>query len=186
MSGKWTGWYPNGIKNYEGSWLITKSKDAYVEKWSKVYKMNPDSVKSTQISETKVGEWIYYRDTGMIEKKETFSKDGSLNGEVEMYNVAGKLEAKGYYKNGKNHGKWVYYYPFGSILRECEYKEGKLHGKSVMYSERGKVQEECEYLDNKPNGTYCLYDEKTGKVKLKQVYENGRVVKVLEGNPVKK
>ena len=157
-----------------------------MEKWRKVYKMNPDSVQTTEITETKVGQWTYYRDSGMIERKETYSNDGSLNGEVEIYNVAGKLESKGSYKNGKNHGKWLYYYPFGALLRECEYKEGKLDGKSVMYTAKGRVQETCEYQANKPNGTYTLYDEQTGKVVLKQVYEQGRVVKVLEGSPVRK
>jgi len=186
MSGKWEGWYPNGIKNYEGTWQITTSNDKYIEKWSKVYKMNPDSVKAQKVVETKVGAWTYYRDSGMIEKKETYSKDGSLNGSVENYNIAGKLESKGSYKNGKNHGKWIYYYPFGALLRECEYDEGKLSGKSIMYTERGAAREICHYKMNIPDGEYTLYDEKTGKVLLKQLYENGRVTKVLEGKPVRK
>jgi antitoxin component YwqK of YwqJK toxin-antitoxin module len=48
------------------------------------------------------------------------------------------------------------------------------------------VIEESAYRDNKLDGEYTSFDEKTGKVLIRQIYENGRVVKVLEGAPVKK
>jgi antitoxin component YwqK of YwqJK toxin-antitoxin module len=96
------------------------------------------------------------------------------------------LISRGAYRDGKPHGKWEYYYDFGRLLRTCEYKDGKLHGKSVMYSERGRVSEESEYRENRLDGEYTRYDDKTGKVLLRQEYKEGRVVKVLEGAPVKR
>jgi hypothetical protein len=33
---------------------------------------------------------------------------------------------------------------------------------------------------------YISYDERTGKVRLKQIYENGRVKELLEGKPAGK
>ena len=58
-----------------------------------------------------------------------------------------------------------------------------MNGKSVVYNERGRIIEESNYKNNKLDGLYTSFDEKTGKVLLKQEYENGRVVKVIEGKP---
>ena len=108
---------------------------------------------------------------------------GVLNGPFEMYNEAGKLESKGAYLNGKPNGKWEYYYPHGSMLRQCTYNAGKLEGKSLMYGENGKLTEECGYKNNKRHGVRTTYDPKTGNVVLKEKYENGSMVKLLEGSP---
>jgi antitoxin component YwqK of YwqJK toxin-antitoxin module len=60
-----------------------------------------------------------------------------------------------------------------------------LNGLNVVYDERGRVLEESHYQNNKLHGLYTRYSEKSGKVDLKQEYENGRVVKVLEGKPIR-
>ena len=139
----------------------------------------------TKAGDVKTGEWMYWSSKGVPEKKETYNKKGELNGPAETYNLNGKLESKGNYKNGKPDGKWEYYFPHGSRMRICEYEEGRLNGKSIVYNERGQIIEESNYKNNKLHGLYTSFDERTGKVLLKQEYENGRVVKVLEGKPGK-
>ena len=136
-----------------------------------------------QTGDVKTGKWTYYRESGMIEKMETYDAKGELNGPSETYNIAGKIESRGNFKAGKPHGKWEYFHPYGTIMRECHYADGKLNGKSTIYDERGRPIEESNYKNNKLHGTYTSYDERTGKVKLKQVYENGRVKEVLQGTP---
>jgi antitoxin component YwqK of YwqJK toxin-antitoxin module len=155
MSGKWEGFYPNGVRNYQGEWK----------------------------SDQKTGTWMYWTDKGRAEKLETYNDEGLLHGPAETYNAKGGLLSKGSYKNAKPEGKWEYYHDFGGLLRTCQYKGGILNGKSVTYSERGKIIEESVYRNNRLHGEYTAYDEKTGKVKIKQIYENGKVVKVLEGKP---
>jgi len=68
-------------------------------------------------------------------------------------------------------------------MRACSYKEGKLNGKSTIYGKNNRVIEESNYKNNKLDGTYTSYDEKTGKVLLKQVYDEGKITEVLEGKP---
>ncbi|MFN9801543.1 MAG: toxin-antitoxin system YwqK family antitoxin, partial [Bacteroidota bacterium] len=132
----------------------------------------------------KTSTWKYWNDKGRAERMESFNEEGVLHGPSETYNAKGQLISNGSYSNGKPHGKWEYYYDFGGMLRTCVYKDGALNGKSVTYSERGKITEESGYRNNRLHGEYTRFDEKTGKVILKQVYENGKVVKVLEGSPV--
>jgi antitoxin component YwqK of YwqJK toxin-antitoxin module len=183
MQGKWLGFYPNGVKNYEGQWAILKETDAFTKKFSDLYQMKDDSSNTMKVGDVKTGKWTYWRDSGMIEKMETYDARGELNGPAATYNIAGKLEGEGSYKSGKPDGKWAYYHPHGAPMRECHYSGGKLDGKSVVFNERGQVIEESNYKNNKLDGTYTSYDEKTGKVLLKQVYENGRVKEVKEGMP---
>jgi antitoxin component YwqK of YwqJK toxin-antitoxin module len=44
--------------------------------------------------------------------------------------------------------------------------------------------EEADYKDGKLEGDYKLFDERTGKLTTHQVFESGRVSKVLVGDAV--
>jgi antitoxin component YwqK of YwqJK toxin-antitoxin module len=182
MNGKWEGFFPNGVRQYQGQWTIYQGTDKEAQKWKELYKM-PDSTNTSKTGDIKTGAWSYWTEKGIPDRKETYNTKGELNGPSEDYNANGKVTTKGSYKNGKPDGKWEYYFPFGGPMRTCNYIEGKLDGKSVVYNEKGQVIEESHYKNNKLHGLYTSYDERTGKVRLKQEYENGKVIKVLEGKP---
>jgi antitoxin component YwqK of YwqJK toxin-antitoxin module len=186
MKGSWQGFYPNGVRNYEGSWAISKTEDGFAKKMTDLYNIRQDSTQTMKTGDVKTGKWTYWRETGMIEKMETYDASGLLNGPSETYNIAGKIEGKGNYKDGRPHGKWEYFHPYGTPMRACNYDQGKLDGKSTVFDERGRVIEESNYKANKLDGMYISYDERTGKVRLKQIYENGRVKELLEGKPAGK
>ncbi|MFM7105535.1 MAG: hypothetical protein ACKOW8_08425, partial [Flavobacteriales bacterium] len=78
------------------------------------------------------------------------------------------------------------YHPHGVVMRECSYKEGKVDGRSKTYSVSNILMEDAEYKDGKLDGDYKLFDERTGKLVSHQVFESGKVSKVLVGDPVKR
>jgi antitoxin component YwqK of YwqJK toxin-antitoxin module len=129
--------------------------------------------------------------SGMVEEKlengklfkSTGYKNGLKHGPYTEYYAGGSLRMTGTYSSGQYHGKWEYFHPYGTPMRACNYDQGKLDGKSTVFDERGRVIEESNYKLNKPDGFYISYDERTGKVRLKQICENGRVKQVLEGKP---
>jgi uncharacterized protein len=182
MDGRWEGFYPSGLRSYTGEWAVKKEIPRAAERWVSFYN-KPDSLKQQRTGDVKTGTWSYWGENGAQERVETYNLNGDLHGVAMQYGPAGKLESEGKYKEGKPHGPWTYYYPHGSVLRTCEYKDGRLDGPSVIYNERGRVIEEASYKENRLHGEYVAYDERTGKVKLKQVYDNGKVAKVLEGKP---
>lgn len=135
--------------------------------------------------DVKIGTWSYWRENGTKERVESYNTSGQLHGLQERYSLTGSLESSGKYKDGKPHGSWKYFHPHGTIMRTCKFSDGMLNGLNVVYDERGRVLEESHYQNNKLHGLYIRYSEKSGKVDLKQEYENGRVVKVLEGKPIR-
>ena len=53
------------------------------------------------------------------------------NGNVSEYNIYGRLEFKGEYKNGTRNGEGREYGKYGRLLFEGEYKNGKKNGKGI-------------------------------------------------------
>ena len=156
MYGKWEGFEPkNGLKLYSGSWNF----------------------------DLKVGKWINYDERGRIESLITYNKKGELHGRQVLMNENNIKMSDGNFKNGKRDGKWEYYYDFGGLWRVCSYQEGKLNGHSITYSEDGAIEEDANYKDNKYHGVCTFYDKKTRQLVEKGIFENGKMVKFLEGTP---
>jgi antitoxin component YwqK of YwqJK toxin-antitoxin module len=181
MSGKWEGWYPNGVKNYEGTWSIVSAKSKFFEETAKLLPLEGVSYPTGQQGEMKTGTWKFWNEIGKPQQVVTYNSDGIMNGPSETYTPTGILESKGKYKLGKPEGDWEYYQANGAPLRTCSYKGGKLNGKSVTYGRNARPIEEAEYKDNKMNGIYIRYDEKTGKIDQKIEFQDGKVLKVIEG-----
>ena len=55
-----------------------------------------------------------------------------------------------------------------------------------MYSENGTLFEDANYKNNRYNGECTFFDPKTGKLLEKGIYENGKMIKLLEGGPAKR
>jgi antitoxin component YwqK of YwqJK toxin-antitoxin module len=145
--------------------------------------MDMSSSEFVREGDVKKGQWSYWRENGSMERVESYNAAGQLHGLQERYSLSGTLESSGKYKNGKPNGAWKYYHPHGAIMRDCTFKNGMLNGLNRIYDERGRILEESHYKNNKLHGLYTRYSDKSGKVELKQEYENGRVIKVLEGKP---
>jgi antitoxin component YwqK of YwqJK toxin-antitoxin module len=159
MYGKWIGYEPkNGRYLYIGSW------------------------KDNQ----KVGKWMNYSERGQLESVITYGKNGELNGTSILYNESGRPISEGKFKVGKRAGRWKYYYDFGGLWRDCTYQNGELNGPSKIYTENGILEEDANYKNNRYHGECTMYDKKSGKLVQRGIYENGKMVKFLEGTPTRK
>jgi antitoxin component YwqK of YwqJK toxin-antitoxin module len=48
------------------------------------------------------------------------------------------------------------------------------------------LEEDANYKNNRYHGECTMYDKKSGKLLQRGIYENGKMVKFLEGTPVRK
>ena len=182
-SGKWTSWYENGkIKDegnfkdgkMSGKWTGYEPKQGrylYIGSWS---------------NDIKVGKWLNYSERGDLQSLITYGKDGELNGLSRIYNENGRLISEGKFKAGRRTGRWKYYYDFGALWRDCTYKNGVMNGPSKIYTEKGALEEDAHYKNNRYHGECTLYDKKSGQLVQRGIYENGKMIKFLEGTPTRK
>ncbi|MEY3397827.1 MAG: hypothetical protein RL220_421, partial [Bacteroidota bacterium] len=185
MSGKWEGWYPNGVKNYEGQWAILSKSSKFFDQQAKLTPLDGVSYPVAASDEVRTATWKFWNERGKLQQLVTYNAEGVMNGPSETYTPNGFLESRGNYKLAKPEGKWEYYQDSGAPLRTCAYKNGKMHGKSVTYGRNGRVSEEATYKNGKMEGEYIQYDEKTGKVKQRAIFRDGRIVEQKEGMPGK-
>jgi antitoxin component YwqK of YwqJK toxin-antitoxin module len=186
MKGVWKGYHPNGVRSYVGSWAIGSAVNDFDKATAQAYKIETERIRTEPESEIKTGKWEFWSEKGIPLRLETYGKNGMLDGKFIRYNSSGGIESDGLYDDGKPSGKWTYYHPHGVVMRECSYKEGKVDGRSKTYSVSNILMEDAEYKDGKLDGDYKLFDERTGKLVSHQVFESGRVSKVLVGDPVKR
>ncbi len=50
----------------------------------------------------------------------------------------------------------------------------------------GILEEDANYKNNRYHGECTMYDKKSGKLVQRGIYENGKMVKFLEGTPTRK
>jgi antitoxin component YwqK of YwqJK toxin-antitoxin module len=66
---------------------------------------------------------------------------------------SGKKKVDGNWKNGKEEGKWIFYFESGGKEKVGEFKQGK------------------------KEGVWILYNENTEKPTVKEVYQDGILIK---------
>jgi len=160
--GHWIGRYPNGQKQYEGTFIDGEP----------------------------VGEMKRYYPDGKIQARMHYVP-GSDSIIAEIYNKEGKRTAKGVFLGKKKSGTWTYFdgdrvvscehyldgqhmgtdtirFKSGKPARTSEWESGKMNGVMRDFYESGKTKFEMHYADGKRNGLTMAY------------YQNG--TPEIEGN----
>ena len=70
----------------------------------------------------KIGKWIYFSDSGIIDTEEVYEK-GVLNGPYISYYENNKIHQKGNMLNGKKNGEWITKYYDGGLKSIYNYKD---------------------------------------------------------------
>ena len=114
--GKYTSWYGNGQKEYEGIY-----KDGELD-----------------------GLWTWWYENGKKKSEWTF-KDGEKDGKWTYWNENGQKMSEGTMKDGKWDGLSTGWYENGQKEYEGTYKDGKLDGLMTEWYENGQKQTEETY-----------------------------------------
>lgn len=104
--------------------------------------------------------------------------DSTYTGTVEEKYPNGIVKYKGFYRFGKRHGEWLYFYPNGNLWSEAEYNRDKMHGKSKVYYPNGLLFYSGFYKNNLKDSVWTYYDT-SGKEVAREIYKNGKPVKVI-------
>lgn len=101
---------------------------------------------------TRVGEWSYFHEDGVLAKKLTY-KDGEPDGVVETYRPDGTLRRKREYRVGARTGVWVHYDKTGEKpTREERYKDGVADGVWRQWYPSGQQWRETPFVAGKRDG----------------------------------
>lgn len=124
------------------------------------------------------GEFTYYYESGNIQSKIKFQKNGTVAYNVMYHESSGYVMAKGKYLNEAKDSLWLYYDNKGQLKSQETFKKGKLDGQRVVYYEpvNGKyIVAKFEYYTNGVrNGQFKEYYPNT-KLKGEGVYKTGNL-----------
>ena len=126
-NGKWTIWYDNGQKQFEGTYK-NGSYDSKISKWGI----------DGQLSE------------------ECFYSNGVLNGSCKMFYYNGKTKFNGSYIMGQYDGLIYEYSDDGTLAKSAKYNNGVLNGDYWEEPSQGN-RVKCVYKDGNLNGRYIEY-----------------------------
>ena len=110
-----------------------------------------------------VGEFKRYHPNGLL-KARLFYKEGSDSVAAELFDLQGKLMAKGNYLGQEKEGRWQYFQK-AQLVSEENFMHGVKSGISKTYYETGELFEEIAWESNQKSGWYRVYF-KTGKPSL--------------------
>jgi antitoxin component YwqK of YwqJK toxin-antitoxin module len=161
--------------------------------WKKYYESNKALFYEGQFKDDKqVGTFKHYFKNGKLRSVTKYDVDTAR---AEVFNMQGRLIAKGKFVDQKKDSIWVYfnnhgkisqkesyysgvktgleqtYYPNGEIASEIEYINDMENGEFVMYYANGIIENEGDYLDGRYDGNFIYY------------FDNGK--KMFEGEYVK-
>lgn len=141
-----------------------------------------------------VGEFKRYHTNGLLKARLIYSEKSDTT-VAELYDLRGKLMAKGNYLNQQKEGLWKYfqkdqlvseehfihdkkngisktYYQTGELFEETTWVDDQKTGVYRAYFKSGSPYLECMMLNGKRNGTCLVYYE-NGKHELDALYEQG-------------
>ena len=112
------------------------------------------------IGKTYIGEWVtYHKNSDHIMVRETFDREGILQGERTVYYDNGELAEKARYRDGMYHGLLEQYSESGNLIKSYRYNQGVLDGPSKHYDADGNLIVEGLYKDGKKKGLWHYYDQ---------------------------
>ena len=134
-----------------------------------------DNYHIMSISDTLYIETTHREDMGSIYGQSYKLKSTAPDGEYEIY-VDNNIELRAILQNHKKEGKWKTFYSDGKLKSITEYKDGLVNGKIIQYHKNGTVSYKGKCINGKVENTSTAYYE-SGKVKAKNYYVNGELIK---------
>jgi len=127
--------------------------------------------KGKYVNEQKDSIWNFYDDMGTLLSTDFYLK-GNKEGKSKVFYPSGVLSEEKNYKFAKLEGPFKQYYFDKKLKGEGAYKNDGLHGKVTYYYPNGVAAAQGNYVLGVKTGVW-MYKEKDGKLKDKEVWDNG-------------
>ncbi|HEX7414079.1 MAG TPA: hypothetical protein VF411_08530 [Bacteroidia bacterium] len=128
--------------------------------------------KGKYVSEAKDSLWNFYDERGNLLSTEIYL-NGKKNGASKVYYTKGAILEEKSYKNDLPEGAFKQFYEDKRTKAEGAYLAGEYTGKCSWYYPNGMVAAEGFYEKGIKKGVW-LYKEQSGKIKEKEVWQNGK------------
>lgn len=116
-------------------------KDYYL---SGVLQMTGSYIESSTREENRVGEFIFYRESGKVSSVMFYNDNHQKEGKEQWYYESGELRGEKEYVNEKYHGFFKTYYKNGKLKRSDKYVNGEWKS-GTCYSEKKKKIKYYDY-----------------------------------------
>lgn len=165
--GLWEEFYFDGTLKSKGEYKDGKK----IGEWLFYFNSGELEQKGTFLEgELETGTWIWYHENGQILREENFRK-GKEDGMMYEYDEEGTLITKGDFIDGLKEGEW--FYELGDHREEGEYREGVRHGYWYFYyNNSDKINFEGKFTDGEPDGKHKYYYP-SGKLWKEEFYTMG-------------
>lgn len=128
--------------------------------------------KGKYVNEAKDSLWNFYDGRGVLLSTEIYL-NGKKNGASKAYDEKGGLMEEKFYKNDLLEGAFKQFYSDKKTKAEGTYIAGEYTGKCSWYFPNGMAAAEGYYEKGIKKGVW-LYKEQNGKIKEKEVWQNGK------------
>jgi len=162
-------------------------------RWEKQFPTGKPMYQGNFLNNKPVGEWKRYHETGVLKALIAY-KEGSDSASASLYDVTGKLIARGNYLDEAKAGLWVLfnngrkvaeenysggqkngivrnYYQTGELFEETEWQQGQRHGKSRFFFREGNPYLEMMHNSGERNG-YCISYFPSGAMEMEALFKD--------------
>ena len=136
-------YFLNGQLQMSGYYTSKKFKTK-TGKYTFYYKNSQISYEGSYSKGKLVGEWNYWHENGVLNKKSNYSEKGLLEGAYTEWYEDGMLDTQGQYLNDKMDGTWTFYFKNGQVSSVEIYSKGELVKVDFWESDGRKVEGELE------------------------------------------
>lgn len=163
-------YFPNSDSVRSKSEFRQDGKIAYVTMYHATGKMQ---AKGKYLNEEKDSVWSFYDEKGILLSTETYVK-GKKNGISKVFFANGAVSEEKYYKNGLLEGPFKQLFDDKKGIRaEGAYVADQFDGKCSWYYPNGIAAAQGYYEKGIKKGVW-LYKTESGKIKEKEVWQNGK------------
>jgi antitoxin component YwqK of YwqJK toxin-antitoxin module len=128
--------------------------------------------KGKYVNEEKDSLWNFYYEWGDLLSTEIYVK-GKKDGPSKVFNEKGGISEEKSYKNNLLEGAFKMYYNDKKVKAEGAYLKDEYEGKCSWYYPNGVAAAQGFYEKGIKKGVW-LYKEQSGKIKDKEVWQNGK------------
>ncbi|WP_157624819.1 toxin-antitoxin system YwqK family antitoxin [Sunxiuqinia dokdonensis] len=139
--------------------------------WQKKQTNGNLAYEGTFLNDQPLGEFKRYHANGLL-KARLFYPEDSDTISAELFDIRGKLMAKGNYVGEKKQGLWQYFQN-GQLISEEVFENNQKHGTSKTYYPTGELFEKTDWKNDLQTGIYRAYF-KNGKPYLECRMEGGK------------
>jgi len=170
-------YYPDG----KISTVSVMSDNGLVARSTSWYRNGQLMARGKYLNQQRDSLWQFFSEyNGSLVSEERWSA-GVKNGEERVFYPNGSVSEIINWKDSLREGAWLQFYDDGVMKLRGNYRAGEKDGLVEAWFASGEPLMTGQYKSGHPDGTWTYFDP-DGKVKMKEIYENGILLKTTEEN----